>query len=75
MRTACRVLIEGKFDGGHTMFGLAYLVISAERELQDKGVKSHREARPEPQVWLWRHKMLFLAAGVLALFILGGKGI
>ena len=57
------------------MFGLAYLVVSAERELRDKGMKSYQEARPELQVWLWRHKMLFLATGVLALLILSGKGV
>ena len=57
------------------MFGLVYLVVSAERELQDNGVKSYQEARPGLQIWLWRHKMLFLATGVLTLLILSGKGV
>ena len=57
------------------MFGFAYLVVSAERESQDKDVKSYQEGRLESQIWLWRHKMLFLVTGVLALLILSGKGI
>jgi hypothetical protein len=68
-------LINGKVGGGHTMFGLTYLIVSAERELQDNSVKSYQEARPELQIWLWRHKMLFLVTGVLVLLIIGGKGI
>ncbi len=52
------------------MYGLAHLVVSAERELREKPVKSYEDARPYAQVWLWRHKTLFLVAGVLALLII-----
>ncbi len=58
------------------MFGLAYLVISAEREWRDKAAKTYdEEGRLEAQVWFWRHKMLFLVIGVLALLIIGGNAI
>ncbi len=56
------------------MFGLAHLVVSAERELRDKGVKSYQETRPEPQVRLWLYRTLFLVIGALALLIISGKG-
>jgi hypothetical protein len=53
------------------MYELAHLVVSAER--QDKAAKTYEEANPEAQVWLWRHKVVFLVTGVLVLLILGGK--
>lgn len=56
------------------MFGLPYLVVTAERELREKGVKSYEEARPAPWVWMWRHKLLLLVIGVLTLLLIGGSG-
>ncbi len=58
------------------MFGLAYLVVSAEREWRDKDAKMYyEEGRSEAQVWFWRHKMLFLGIGMLALLIIGGNAV
>ncbi len=58
------------------MFGLAYLVISAEREWRDKAAKTDfEEGHYEAQVWFWRHKMFFLVIGVLALLIIGGNAV
>ncbi len=58
------------------MFGLAYLVVSAERESKDKAAKMYfEEGHYEAQVWFWRHKMLFLVIGVLALLIIGGNAV
>ena len=55
------------------MFGLAYLVVSAEREWREKAVNSYEEARPEARAWWWRHRTLILVAGVLALLIVGAN--
>lgn len=56
------------------MFGLVHLVVSAEREGRRNHV-ARMDDRPEveAQVWLWRHMAFLLVAGVLTLFILGGK--
>ncbi len=58
------------------MFGLAQLVVMAERDLRDTAVKANEESHLEAQVWLWRYKKkLLLVGGVLAaLLIIGGKG-
>ena len=52
------------------MFELAHFVVSAEREWRDKAMKTYEEQDPETQVWLWRHKTLFLVTGVLVLALL-----
>ncbi len=52
------------------MFGLPQLVVMAERDLRDQGVKANEESRVK--AWLWRHRKFFLVAGVLALLIIGG---
>ena len=58
------------------MFGLAQLVVRAERDLQDKTMYVDDGPRLELQGWLWNHKALFLlVAGVLALLLVGGNGI
>jgi hypothetical protein len=53
------------------MFGLAQLVVWAERDLREKTMHVYDEPRLELQVWLWRHKALFFVAGVLVLLIIG----
>ena len=57
------------------MFGLAQLVVRAERDLQDKTMYVDDGPRLELPAWLSNHKALLLAAGVLALLIIGGNGI
>jgi hypothetical protein len=58
------------------MFGLVNLVISAERDSREKNRIVHVYDWPhiEPPEWLWRHKVALIAAGVLALFIVGNGG-
>ena len=55
------------------MFELAHFVVSAEREWRDKAMKTYyEEGHPETQIWLWRHKTLFLVTGALVLLIMAG---
>jgi hypothetical protein len=58
------------------MVELAHFVVRAERDgRQDRVVKVDERSHPEAQVWLWRHKALFLVAGVLALLVIGVNAI
>ena len=54
------------------MFGLPYLVVSAERELREQAMKSPEETFLGARIW--RHKKLLLVLGVIALLILVGQG-
>jgi hypothetical protein len=53
------------------MFGLAQLVVMAERDLRDKTLNVRDESHPAPQVWLWR--VLFFVASMLVLLSISGS--
>jgi hypothetical protein len=60
------------------MFGLVHLVVSAERDgRRNNVVKIDDRSYAEAQVWLWQHKLLFFAIGVLmlTLLIVSGNGV
>jgi len=57
------------------VFELVNFVVLAERDSREKNMnmRMHDQSHAEPQIWLWRHKVALLAAGVLALLIVGSK--
>ncbi|HTP10529.1 MAG TPA: hypothetical protein VMP08_19885 [Anaerolineae bacterium] len=54
------------------MFGLAHLVVSAERDLRDNARYARDEQRSKLLAWLGDHKVLWFAAvGALIVLLIG----